>query len=381
MNQLSDIAPAVAALSDRDLVLQFKSLGDNCELGLVQRMAGAEPLGLFRFAGAPLRHLLRGMDARFEGMADPEYVHIQPENGEYMVKLAKYDFIYHANVKIGDDDPEALHRRHIRNVRFLVDAFLDDLEAPEKIFVFRQNEPLSAADLVDLRAALSRFGPSTLLWVTQACPGHPPGSVVVIDRAFMVGYVKWLAPRDNVPNLDTETWLTVLRRAWTLWPARHAGSAEAAPPPRPHADPPARVDLTFGADGNSEPSTGFGWSKPENGFTWSIEDRSLLTIDAPPVASDYWLEMDVIPYMAPPSVPRQTLAVSINGTPVHRFEVLERGMVGCSVPGDLVQGRETVEILLEHPCAASPRDVAGENDERRLAIAFRTISLVCAQLG
>jgi hypothetical protein len=380
MNQLSDIAPAVAVLSDRDLVLNFESLGDNCEFGLVQRLAGAEPLGLFRFSGTPLRHLLRGMNARFEGMSDPDHVRIQAENGEYMVKLAKYDYIYHADVKVGDEDPEVLHRQHTRNVRFLAEEFVADLESPEKIFVFRQNEPLSANDLVDLRSALSRFGPSTLLWVTQACPGHPPGTVDVIDRSLMVGYVKSLAARDNVPNLDAETWMTVLRRAWMLWPDRRSGTSEPAIAPQPPSAPQGRVDVAFGADGNSEPSTGFGWSKPENGFTWSIEDRSLLTIDAPPAASDYWLEMDVIPYMAPPSVPRQTLTVSVNGTAIHRFEPLERGMIGCSVPGALVHGRDTVEILLEHPCAASPRDVAGENDERRLAIAFRTVSLVCAQM-
>jgi len=40
----------VPVLDDRDLVLQFESIGDNCELGLVQRRAGSEPLGLLRFA-------------------------------------------------------------------------------------------------------------------------------------------------------------------------------------------------------------------------------------------------------------------------------------------------------------------------------------------
>ena len=41
--------------SDHDLVLDFESVGDNCELGIFQRRVGAEPLGLLRFAGAPLR--------------------------------------------------------------------------------------------------------------------------------------------------------------------------------------------------------------------------------------------------------------------------------------------------------------------------------------
>jgi hypothetical protein len=72
-------------MTDAELLLQFESLGDNCELGLVQRRAGVEPLGLFRFAGAPLRHLIRALETRFAGMADPAHVRVQPENGEYMI--------------------------------------------------------------------------------------------------------------------------------------------------------------------------------------------------------------------------------------------------------------------------------------------------------
>ena len=65
-------------LSDRNLALQFESLGDNCELGLVQRRAGVEPLGLLRFAGAPLRRLITALDARFEGIDDPEAILSMP---------------------------------------------------------------------------------------------------------------------------------------------------------------------------------------------------------------------------------------------------------------------------------------------------------------
>jgi hypothetical protein len=376
MSEISDVLPAASGLSDRDLVLQFESLGDNCELGLVQRRMGAEPLGLFRFAGAPLRHTLRAMDARFAAIAEPEHVRLQPEHGEYMIRLTKYDFIYHADVKIGEAEPEALHRQHTRTVRFLAQKLLGDLENPEKIFVFKQNEPLSATDLVDLRATLSRFGPSTLLWVAEACPGHPPGTVDVIDRTFMVGYVRRLAARESVPDLDLESWMTVLRRAWAIWPARRSvGVAE--PPPLPVG----RVDAVFGVDGNADKMTGFGWSAQEDGFAWSIDDRSLLTLDAPSDASDYWLEIDVAPYTVPPSVPHQSLTVTVNGTQVHRFEPVERGMAGCTVPGILIRGRKKIDILLEHPLAASPSNVAGERDDRRLAVAFRRLSLVCAPMG
>lgn len=102
-----DRTPAKDAnLSDSDLVLQFESLGDNCELGLVQRRMGAEPLGLLRFAGAPLRNLLRAMRNRFALIDDPAHVRLQVENGEYMVRLTKYDLIYHAHARVGDVEPD-----------------------------------------------------------------------------------------------------------------------------------------------------------------------------------------------------------------------------------------------------------------------------------
>jgi len=381
MNNMPDAPAADDRISDRDLMLQFESLGDNCELGLVQRKVGAEPLGLFRFAGAPLRHILRAMDARFAGLADPQYIRLQPENGEFMVRLTKYDFIYHADVKIGEADPETLHRQQIRTVRFLADKLIADLEAAEKIVVFRQNEPLSAIDLIDLRMALAKFGPNTLLWVTEACAGHPPGSVDVVDQRLMVGYIPRLAARENVPDFDPVPWMTVLRRAWMLWPARHATTLVDIPP-QPRQDPvDHRIDLRFGRDGNAGNHIGEGWSAPEDGFMWSVDDRSHLLIDAPPAASDYWLEMDVVPFVAPPAVTHQTLAVTINGTHVHLFDAVERGVVGCAVPGHLIRGRTNLEIVLEHPHAASPSRVAGEQDDRRLAIAFRRLSLIPTDMG
>lgn len=360
---------AEAGLSDSQLVLKFESLGDNCELGLVQRRVGVEPLGMFRFAGAPLRHLLRAMDARFEGMAEPTQVRVQAENGEYMIKLLKYDFIYHAHVKVGEADPVALHAQQSRTVGFLVRKLIEDLENPSKIVVFRQNEPLLASDLVDLRLALAAYGPATLLWVQAARPGHPPGSVVVVDDRLMIGFVHRLATRENVPDLDLQSWLAMLRKAWAVRPGP-SHSVDRARPRR------IRTDLVFGKGGNAADSVGYGWSAPENGFTWSIEDRSLLTVQNPGEADGFWLEFDVVPFVSPPAVTNQTMAVSVNGEVVHVFDPVERGRIGCAVPRHLSRAQRTAEIILEHPNAANPRDVAGQNDDRRLAIAFSSLSLI-----
>jgi hypothetical protein len=360
-------------LGDADLVLRFESLGDNCELGLVQRQAGAEPLGLLRFAGTPLRNLLHGLNARFANIADPNHIRINPENGEYMVKLTKYDFTFHAHVKIGDMAADALHSQQCRTIGFLANKLVADLEAATKILVFRQNEPLSASDLVDLRIALSGYGPSIVLWVQEASPGHPPGSVDVADERMMVGYVRRLAERDSVPDLDFESWMQVLRRAHAVWLQAVDGRLV-----RGAAAAPARTEVTFGFEGNAGPRLGEGWSGPEAGYQWAVGERSLITVEVPDAADEYWLEMDVAPYIRPPLLPRQRLDVLIGGTLVHSFVSLPRGEVGCVVPGYLVAGRTTVEIVFDHPHAASPMLVAGDQDDRRLGVSFRRLALVSA---
>ena len=364
---------AAAILDDGDLVLQFESIGDNCELGLVQRQAGAEPLGLLRFAGVPLRNLLRGLSARFANIADPNHIRINVEHGEYMVKLTKYDYTYHAHIKVGEMEPHALHKQQTRTVGFLAEKLIADLENPSKIIVFRQNEPLLASDLVDLRIALSAYGPAILLWVLPACPGHPPGSVEVADERMMVGYVRRLAERDTVPDLDYESWMQVLRRAHTIFLRAHDGRL-----PPTAAEPPVRTEITFGQEGNAAPCLGAGWSGPEAGYQWAVGERSVLTLDVPGEAGEYWLEMEVTPYIKPPLLPRQRLDVLIDGTLIHSFVALPRGEVGCTVPGRLVAGRKTIEITLHHPNAASPMLVAGERDDRRLGVSFRRLALVCA---
>jgi hypothetical protein len=145
------------------------------------------------------------------------------------------------------------------------------LENPQKIMVFRQNEPLFANDLLDFRRALASYGSAVLLWVQQTRPGDQAGTVVVVDDTLMIGYVTRLSPRKNAPDLDLRSWLAMLRNAHGV---RSVGSAVAReraanPPPAP-VQTRTRIDTVFGKDGNASGLTGVGWSAPESGFTWSI---------------------------------------------------------------------------------------------------------------
>jgi hypothetical protein len=61
----------------REALLNVQSLGVNCEIGFVQRLVGAEPLGLFRWTFAPLDKLLPALESRFEGLGAPGTLQIQ----------------------------------------------------------------------------------------------------------------------------------------------------------------------------------------------------------------------------------------------------------------------------------------------------------------
>ena len=366
-------------ISDIDLLMQFESLGDNCELGMVQRRVGAEPLGLLRFASAPLRRLLPALDARFDHIGDTTDIGVVPVNDEYMVEFYRYGFNYHADAKIGQADPVVIHRQQVQTAPFLARKLVDDLHAGEKIFVYRQNEPLLANDLLDLRAALSAYGPVTLLWVQQARSGHPAGSITVADERLMIGYVSRLAPRNCVPDLDVASWITMLRHALTMRPSRSAPAGSAfSEPVTTQPRRPERIDIAFGVVGNTASYLGAGWSGQENGFCWSIDDLSVVTVPPLRHADEFCLTIDVVPFVQPPVVPRQRLGVRINGAHAHTVDPLPRGVVTVTLPGALLQDADPVEIVFEHPDATSPREASKQKDERRLAVAFRSLSIARA---
>jgi hypothetical protein len=136
------------------------------------------------------------------------------------------------------------------------------------------------------------------------------------------------------------------------------------------------IAVTFGLEGDAEPYLGEGWSGPEPGYQWTVGERSLVTLPDPGPADEYWLEMEVTPYVMPPLLPSQRLDIAVNGIFLKSYEVVPRGTICCAVPGNLVMPGQTVRIMLDHPNAASPVLVAGGGDDRRLAIAFNRLSLM-----
>ena len=215
-----DFALVMAAekLPLHDLMLQFESLGQNCEFGLVQRQCQSEPLGLLRFSSTPLPQLLDALDARFEGMGGPDTIHVAlSTNGrEYMVQDSRFGFLYHAWVNAGQMPPEDIARREARRVPFLVRKLIEDLEAGEKTFVFKGMSAVPEEEVFPLAMAIRRYGPNTLLFVTLADADHKAGSVEAHAPGFLIGYLDRFAPGDNANDLLLGQWVKLCREAYRL---------------------------------------------------------------------------------------------------------------------------------------------------------------------
>ncbi len=201
-------------LEVRDFVSRFESLGCNCEFSIIQRLCGAEPLGLARFAGISLENMTAGVNAGFAGLSEPGNLHV---DGSYtwMVTDRIYGMRYHTFLKLEEVSREQVAQGQSRRLVYLRRKFLEDIAEADKIFiVWRGEPPLADADVLPLLDALRRRGPARLLYVV---PGEPAGLVELVQPGLMRGRIDKFMPNGVVPpQARVPAWLTVLVNAWLV---------------------------------------------------------------------------------------------------------------------------------------------------------------------
>jgi hypothetical protein len=208
------------------LMLEFESLGENCEFGLAQRRCGADPLGLLRFASAPLPRLLNALQSRFEGIGnwDQVEVRISGNGREYLVHDRRYGFLYHPWVLTGEASAEEIREREARRLPLLRRKLIEDLEEARKIFVFHGMRPLGEAEARTLARALRAYGQTTLLWVELADDEHPAGAVEARADGLLKGYIDRFAPGEDAHDLSLAGWIAICRNARAISAAQPDGS-------------------------------------------------------------------------------------------------------------------------------------------------------------
>jgi hypothetical protein len=216
---LTDWIASRVGLDLPGLALKFESIGENCEFGLVQRRCDAEPLGLLRFSSTFLRPLIRGLDDGFAGLGEPDDVEPRLEGDalrEYMIHEKRYGLVYHSFVYEGERSVCSMRQQEAARLKFLRRKFIEELEAAEKILVYKRNAPVADEEILSLFLALRRHGDNTLLWVVPAERDRPPGTVEMMIPGLLKGYIDRFAPEDNAHDFSFDGWVRVCANALVL---------------------------------------------------------------------------------------------------------------------------------------------------------------------
>ena len=133
--------------------------------------------------------------------------------------------------------------------------------------------------------------------------------------------------------------------------------------------------VIFGTDGTDRFHLGTGWSGDELGFRWTVGPQSELWLDNPGTDADCVLEADVLPFVAPPTLPAQRVAVFVRDACVGRTELTGRGRLRFRVPAAILAGPGPVRVMFQHPDAAAPTAHGHDADVRELGLCFERLAL------
>ncbi len=204
---------------EHDLVMQFESMGDNCEFGLVQRKIGSERLSLLRYAGVgDIEALALAIENGFEDMTEPGAIGLTSHGNEWVATVHSARLVFHTGRAVSSISHEKILQEETRKLTFMAQKFIDDCESATKTFVYRVQKderggPLGVRGMDRIYDALAKHGPARLLWVNVADEDHPDGTIDRIRDRLFRGYIDHLAPAWNAFDFRPQSWLRLLRSA------------------------------------------------------------------------------------------------------------------------------------------------------------------------
>jgi hypothetical protein len=133
-----------------------------------------------------------------------------------MIHERKYGLVYHTFVYEGDRVPELMVQQEAMRLKFLRRKFIEELDAGDKIFVFKGGGSVQEAEILPLFIALNRKRANTLFWVVPEEPGRPSGTVEVLMNGLLKGYIDRFAPGDNAHDFSFDAWVRLCVHAFQL---------------------------------------------------------------------------------------------------------------------------------------------------------------------
>jgi tetratricopeptide (TPR) repeat protein len=211
-----------------NLMMKFESLGapggGGCEVGLVQRKFGAEPIGLLRWASLDPEDLISALRDRFEGLGTREQTVLTlpgKELGqmEYNVHDQRFKIGMHTWVMRDEMDAEKLLEQWCVRLQFLRRKLIADLESAGKIFVYKPGAALTGSQIDQLNFALRGYGDNQLLLIQIQDSNNPNGVVRPIMPGMMVGYIdrlNWEVPERPARQPSFASWARICANALAL---------------------------------------------------------------------------------------------------------------------------------------------------------------------
>jgi hypothetical protein len=139
--------------------------------------------------------------------------------------------VYHTFVYEGQRSIWLMREQESARLKFLLRKFMEELQAGEKIFVYKRDAAVTEEEILPLHMSLNRYGDNTLLWVMPAEPDRPAGTVEVVRPGLLKGYIDRFAPDDNAHDFSFDGWLRICANACVLSGLQRRGvtaGAEAA---------------------------------------------------------------------------------------------------------------------------------------------------------
>ncbi len=209
------------AISQADL-LRLEGFGDNCEMGFVLRRIGFEAGMLFRWALVRPESLLATLRGDFAGLY--EFDNLVPKNSE-MVRDLHYGTAWHtqmysslrAGTRTFNADREhrrTIHAREEAKLAYMAEKLRAKFCHPNPVFVIKANSGIPEDTLEAIHYQIYRraTSPRFLFLEVQDNPDRA-GTVELVDRNRMRGYVPRFAGYDHADEGDDANWISVLVKA------------------------------------------------------------------------------------------------------------------------------------------------------------------------
>jgi hypothetical protein len=167
-----------------------------------------------RFMGlTSVRNLIFMLEDKMAALGDRAHLRARPYGEEYFIDNDYYGLSYHTWVPVSQVDEETLFQQNEAKLNYLKRKLIEDLEDAEKIFVYKRAAPTEFSEILALHAALNKYGPTKLFWISVDESGSLAGQVEWCGQRVLHGYIANIPADDQHVANSADAWLALCRKA------------------------------------------------------------------------------------------------------------------------------------------------------------------------